>query len=291
MAGALLYAGPLSGGLTATLTGATQQIVSLGSGDATITDNAAGAKIYAANTVAGHTLTLIGSGAESVFNLAANLDASGLTGALNVTTRAVSAISIATGSGSNTIHAEAMSANELLNLAGSHAATVYLGGDLSASGDTGALTVFATGTGAQTIQTGSGDDTITATLGDDTIQAGAGADSINVAGHTASDSFVYSSVDDSANTATTHDTIAGFAASGAFHDTLDFSALNPNLSVAGELTGGTIAANSIGWVYSGGDAQVFVNNTGGALNTTSASLLEVTLSGVSSGLAASLFKA
>jgi Ca2+-binding RTX toxin-like protein len=150
--------------------------------------------------------------------------------------------------------------------------------------------VFAVGAGPQTIQTGSGADSITALLGGDTIRGGGGADAINVQGHTSADTFVYGKVSESANTAA-HDTIAGFAATGGFHDLLDFSAINANLNIVGQLSGTSIAADSIGWTYSGGDAHVFLNNTASTLSTANAGLLEVTLTGVSSGLAADLFKA
>ena len=214
-----------------------------------------------------------------------------LSGALNVTTGAAATINIATGAGSNVIHAEAMSAQELLGLTGSHAATVYLDGDLSGAADTGALTIFASGSGAQSIVTGAGADAITAQLGGDTISAGGGADTMNVQGHTSADTFAYAAVADSTNAAGKQDTISGFAATGAFHDILDFSALNPNLSVSGQLAGTTLAAHSIGWNYSGSDAHVFVNNTASTLSTSSTSLMEINLTGVTAGLAASLFKA
>ena len=72
---------------------------------------------------------------------------------------------------------------------------------------------------------------------------------------------------------------------------IDLSQVNAHLSLAGRLSGGSIAADSIGWIYAAnGDAHLYVNNTGGALSTSSSSLLEVTLTGVSSGLAAANFK-
>lgn len=77
----------------------------------------------------------------------------------------------------------------------------------------------------------------------------------------------------------------GFLAAG---DTVSFAGINPGLADVG-LLGGTIAAHSFGWGYSGGSAQLYVNNTAGALATTSTSLMEITLTGVSSGLSASNF--
>ena len=71
-------------------------------------------------------LTLAGS-AATVTGLQGDLTATGVSGALNVTTVAVaSGLSIATGSGSNTITATALTAGQTLTLTGSSAATVAL---------------------------------------------------------------------------------------------------------------------------------------------------------------------
>ena len=53
----------------------------------------------------------------------------------------------------------------------------------------------------------------------------------------------------------------------------------------------TVAANSIAWLYLGGNAMVYENNTASALATSNTSLMEITLAGVSSGLSASNIKA
>ena len=69
--------------------------------------------------------------------------ATGLTGALSVTTT-TNALSIATGSGGTTINDAAMTG--ALTLTGAGAATVTaLGGDLTATGESGALTVTTNG--------------------------------------------------------------------------------------------------------------------------------------------------
>ncbi len=66
----------------------------------------------------------------------ANLDATALSGDLDVTTAAVAGLSIATGSGSNTINAEALTNDQVLTLTGNDAASVTLNaGDLGASTD------------------------------------------------------------------------------------------------------------------------------------------------------------
>jgi hypothetical protein len=278
-----------SGALTVTATGTAAQTVTTGSGAMSIADNAAGGSVTVNATALGtNTLTLTGAAAKTVNNLIGNVVASGA-GALNVTTGATAALSIAAnGTGSNTVNAGAMTSGDTLTLTGSRAATVSVGGNLSAGTDTGALTVTATGKGPQTIQTGSGKDTITALLGADTIEAGGGGDSINVSGHTALDSFIYALTSDSLNTVAGHDTITGFAA----NDLLDFSQLNTGLSIEGQVSSGsTVAADSIAWLYSMGNAMLYVNDTASALATGNASLMEITLQGVSSGLSASHFHA
>ncbi len=80
--------------------------------------------------------------AVTVTGLIANLDATALSGALDVTTGTVAGLSIATGSGANTINAQALTNDQVLTLTGNDAATVTLtAGDLSAPLDSGVLTV------------------------------------------------------------------------------------------------------------------------------------------------------
>ncbi len=195
-------------------------------------------------------------------------------------------------SGTLTVNAAALGAGDLLTLTGSTAVTVTnLTGNLDASGDTGAITVTATGSGPHTIVTGGGKEAVTASGGGDTFQGAGGGDSFKVSGHTVADSFTFSETSDSPNTATGHDTITGFAASRSIQDLLDFSRLNANLAIEGPVTSGsTVAADSIAWLYSGGSAMVYVNDTGSALALDSASLMEITLAGLSRGLSASNFK-
>ena len=195
-------------------------------------------------------------------------------------------------SGTLTVNAAALGAGDLLTLTGSTAVTVTnLTGNLDASGDTGAITVTATGSGPHTIVTGGGKEAVTASGGGDTFQGAGGGDSFKVSGHTVADSFLLSATSDSPNTATGHDTITGFAASRSIQDLLNFSQLNPNLAIEGQVaSGSTVAADSIAWLYSGGSAMVYVNDTGSALALDSASLMEITLAGLSRGLSASNFK-
>jgi Ca2+-binding RTX toxin-like protein len=134
---------------------------------------------------------------------------------------------------------------------------------------------------AQTVSLGSGADT---------IYSGYGSDAITAASHAASDAFVYAALNDSLNGGA-HDTITGFLAGGAVNDAIDVSAINAHLNVEGALSGGAIAADSIGWVYSATEAFVYVNDTGSALSTSSGNLMEITLAGVHQGLSASNFKA
>ena len=97
-----------------------------GIGATSITDLNGGTLSVAATALADNVaLTLAGSAAETVTGLQGDLTATGVSGALNVTTVAVaSGLSIATGSGSNTIAATALTAGQTLTLTGSSAATV-----------------------------------------------------------------------------------------------------------------------------------------------------------------------
>jgi hypothetical protein len=261
--------------------------ITIGNGATNIADSNTGTlNVNAGALATGTLLTLSGSEKFAVTGLQGNLAATNVTGTLNVTTAAASALSIATGGGADTITASAMTQGETLTLTGSHAATVAVGGNLAASAYTGKLTVTASGTASQAITTGSGADSITAANGADTITAGAGADTINVSGHTLADSFVYNAVSDSPNTSSGHDTITGFLAgtgTGATNDTLDFSAiLGSTYSVqALSSTSTQVNADSIAWIFNSNANQTlaYVNATGGALSQTSNKLIEVALAG------------
>ena len=276
---------------TATAAGATTHKIVLGSGSALINDTAAGYLAVDATTMAGSsTLTLDSSAGATVTSLTGSVNATNMSGNLYVTTGAAANVSVTTGSGSNNVNASAMTSGETLTLNGASSATVKVGGNLSASSYSGTLYITAAGSGSQSINAGTGNDYIVALNGSDTISGGGGADWIDVLGHTSPDTFAYGAIGDSLNSSTGHDTIQGFLG-GAGGDVIDLSQVNAHLSLAGRLSGGSIAADSIGWIYAAnGDAHLYVNNTGGALSTSSSSLLEVTLTGVSSGLAAANFK-
>jgi len=102
----------------------------------TVTVNATA---LADNTV----MTLSGAAGFTQTGLQGDVTASSVSGALNVTTVDVaSGLSIATGSGSNSIDATALTAGHALSLAGSSAATVTLNaGNLSAASYSGNITV------------------------------------------------------------------------------------------------------------------------------------------------------
>ena len=137
----------LGTGDTLTLAGATSESVT---GISTLTIAAAGLASAATLTLASGNA----NGSTTVTGLVSKLTGTNVKGTLNVTTGAAAAISIATSTvnpSTNTINASAMTAGETLTLTGSRAATVSVGGNLSAGSYTGALTVTATGTGSQTL--------------------------------------------------------------------------------------------------------------------------------------------
>ena len=175
----------LTGASTITLGADAAGIVNVitGTGATSITDsNGVTLSVDAAALADNVTLTLAGSAAETVTGLQGDLAATGVSGALNVTTVAVaSGLSIATGSGSNTITATALTAGQTLTLTGSSAATVTLNaGNLAAGAYTGNLTVTG-GTGANTITVGNGTNTITGGGGADILTGGTGSDTFNFA--------------------------------------------------------------------------------------------------------------
>jgi len=300
-----LDASAASGTVTVAAVGATQQTIATGSGAITVTDNAAGGSlaIDATALLASNSVRLFGSAAATVTNLSGTLGAANSSGALRVIATGTTAQSMTAGSGNASItdngaggmnvNAAQMAAGSTLTLAGSAEETVTnLAANVVATGLSGALNVTTTGLAAHTIATGSGNDSITATHGGDTILAGSGADTINVAGHAIADTFTYSAVSDSINTAGGHDAITGFAAGGSIHDLFNFSPLDPNLNVQGGLSGAnaTVSADSIAWLYNGAGAMIYVNDTVNTLATGSASLMAISLKGTTSGLTSQNFK-
>jgi Ca2+-binding RTX toxin-like protein len=162
-----------------------------GSVATTVTDTATGSLNIAAGALTG-ALTLSGAEDFSVRGLKSNLTATTVTGALNVTTGAVTALTIATAGGSvstNNIDASAMTSGQSLALTGSKAATVKVGGNLSASAYTGNLTVTGN-SAANTLNGGAGADTLIGGAGNDTLIGGAGNDTAFYAGTDPSAFFV-----------------------------------------------------------------------------------------------------
>jgi Ca2+-binding RTX toxin-like protein len=133
---------------------------------------------------------------------------------------------------------------------------------------------------------GNGNDTIT--VGDNsTLKVGNGNDTMTfgtsdaVTVGSGQDTFIYTELGG-------NDSIAGFLAG---QDSLDFSQINPHLSVPNApLSGNMVAPDSLAWVYQGNKAIIYINDTDSILASGSLLLTEVTLTGVSSGLSAHNFK-
>ena len=128
------------------------------------------------------TLTLTGSNGATVSAMGGNLNASTNSGTISVTTTGA-AQSVTTGSGATTINdtstanlkvnATALAAASTLTLSGAGTATVTdLKGSLDATGDSGTISVTATGT-AQTVTTGSGNMSIADSTSALIVNAGA----------------------------------------------------------------------------------------------------------------------
>ena len=103
------------------------------------------------------------------------------------------------------------------------------------------------------------------------FDSAAGSDTFT--GGRGSNFYLYGAAVDS--TRASPDFITNFSA-GA--DTINLYALNPKFAFAGQITGSTIAANSVGWQTSGGNTQVYVN-TSSAASSLSAAAMEINLAG------------
>ena len=188
-----LNVGALTGALNLTTGDASDNsfAITTGSGATSITANGANDTVTINASALGNgwgsnaVLTLSGSAAETVTGLVADLNASALTGALNVTTGDASdnTIAITTGSGATsisasgnsdivTVNATALAENATLTLSGSAAETVTgLVGNLNVSALTGALNVT-TGNALDdniAIATGAGAISVTASGANDTV--------------------------------------------------------------------------------------------------------------------------
>ena len=126
-----------------------------------------------------------------------------------------------------------------------------------------------------------GADTITTGDGNDRIQGGGGADVLN--GGIGSDVFAYAALADS--TVASFDSISGFVHGT---DQIDFTTIGGIDSFQGQIVGGNVAANSIGWVESGGNTLIYVNATS-ASEAVGSAQMQITLTGVGLGLTATDF--
>jgi VCBS repeat-containing protein len=179
-----IAAASLTGALTVTTGNAIDNTISIVTGSATtsITDNSTGDTVSVNATALADNILLTTSGAANftVTGLRGDLDATGVGGALNVTTVAVGGLSIATaGPTSSTIDATALTAGQTLTLTGSGGNGNFVtlnAGSLNASGSSRNLSVTG-GTGANTITAGSGiSNLITGGGGADVLTGGTGAD-------------------------------------------------------------------------------------------------------------------
>ena len=180
----------VSGTLTVTTVDATDNTISIVTGSAatSVNDAFSGDTVTVTATALNDNaqMTLSGAANFTVTGLKGDLDASGVTGALNVTAVAVATgLSITTGGGAtNTINATALAAGQTLTLTGSSAVTVTLNaGNLSAGTYGGAITLN-NGAGANDITTGSGADivTLSAAHASGTIDLGTNSDSLSLVG-------------------------------------------------------------------------------------------------------------
>ena len=162
-----LNASTLAGTLTVTTGDASDGSITITTGSSTtsITGTAGNDTVTVNATTLndGTTLTLIGPADFVVTGLQGDLIASGVTGALNVTTVDVAGLTITTGGGGgNTVTATALADGHVLTLIGSDSATVSLSaGDLLASTYSGVLTV-------NVVTNGVGTDTVSITTGTST---------------------------------------------------------------------------------------------------------------------------
>ncbi|PPQ19123.1 hypothetical protein CV770_12515 [Bradyrhizobium sp. AC87j1] len=122
-----------------------------------------------------------------------------------------------------------------------------------------------------------GSNTLDGQAGNDVIQGRGGADTL--IGGAGSDQFVFTAISDS--TIANHDTISDFV-HGA--DIIDTSAIAGVTSAQGLLSGSAqVAAHSIGWIQSGANTIVYVNNSTTAQNQGSADM-EIVLTNVTANI-------
>jgi CRISPR-associated endonuclease Cas1 len=143
--------------------------------------------------------------------------------------------------------------------------TLGNGNDTITAGDNSILKV---GSGTDTITVGD-NSTLKVGNGNDTMTLGP-SDAVTVG--TGQDTLIYTELGG-------NNSIAGFLTG---KDSLDFSQINPQLSVPNApLSGNMVAPDSLAWVYQGKNAMIYINDTDNTLASSSLLLTEVTLTGVS----------
>jgi len=140
-----------------------------GAGTLTITDSG-DSILDVANIITTPALDVnITDTATTLNGITIDVDASGSTQNITYNMTDVDGKTITTGSGTNSINANALSDGNVVNVLGDDDVTVTLvAGDVDASASTGNISVTAT-TGSNIIKTGSGDDIINSGDGDDTV--------------------------------------------------------------------------------------------------------------------------
>jgi Ca2+-binding RTX toxin-like protein len=189
--------------------------------------------------------------------------------ALNVTTVAVPGLSIATGSGSNSITASALTVGQTLSLTGGSAATVTLNaGNLSAASYSGNITVTG-GVSANTITVGSGGSTITGGGGADMLNGGTGNDIFNFG--SAANLGAAASIAGGLGSDTIQMTAAATVSDGNFPHATSIETLG--LTGASTVTLGSNASTAgISNVVTGAGATSITDSNGVALNVNATAL-------------------
>jgi hypothetical protein len=168
-------------------------LITLGSGEATVavSNGSLGDSVAIdAADLTDDTLLSVQSGADvNVSHLRGNIDASGVSGSLNVAVEDIAEVSVTTGSGTNIVNATALSSGHTLTLLGSGNVDVQLtSGNLNGAVETGNVSAVVAGPVSQTsIITGAGDDDISVSATDLSklqVNAGVGTNTLRLTGGT-----------------------------------------------------------------------------------------------------------
>ena len=292
----------LSGSLNVTTGDADDQGIAITTGSANTSINASGAGdtiTVNANAMADNTtITLTGSATETVSNLQANTDATGTSGAVNLSYKDVAdnAATISTGSGATTVSgssgtdtlsiiASALAQNTTLTESGSANQVVSgLVGDITATNLSGTLNVTTADAGDNGIRIATGSSNTT-------INASGAGDTITVDGNAMADNTTLTLTGTSAETVTnlqanTNASSSSGAVSLSYKDVADNAATittgSGATTVGGSsstdtltVDGGNLPQNRLLSLF--GAAKQMVNNLVG--NLTGASSSDTTLSG------------